>query len=164
MICMLRLAPMSRAHAINAASLLCLDLVLSSAHPSHSRTHTRQEHYTHAHTHTYAPCQPRTSTWCTNTGRHHHDQHGLLLTIGSTGRRTRQRKNDKRIRRCCAIRSKHARRGLWRGYGAGECWSARGESSRTARARCSMKRWLTEHARERTKGTKQKRGLACSCP
>jgi hypothetical protein len=84
--------------------------------------------------------------------------------IGSTGRRTRQRKNDKRIRRCCAIRSKHARRGLWRGYGAGECWSARGESSRTARARCLMKRWLTEYARERTKGTKQKRGLACSCP
>jgi hypothetical protein len=84
--------------------------------------------------------------------------------IGPTGRRMGQRKNDKRRRRCCAIRSNHMRCGRWRGYGTGECWSARGEGSRTARARCSTKRWLTERARERTKGTKQRRGLACYCP
>ena len=56
MIRMPRLAPMSRTDAINAATLPCLDLVFSPAHPSHA--HTRSRNTTHTRTDTHLRAMP----------------------------------------------------------------------------------------------------------
>jgi hypothetical protein len=79
---------------------------------------------------------------------------------GPSGWHTGQGKRDNRMARGCASKLMGVRWGPWRGFRRGDGRTTQGEDIHSTPARCSTPCRPAEHARVRSWGRLQRRGLA----